>query len=140
MKVQIKLLNENCRPYRKYRLDAGFDLRANIKEPLMLFPGVMHKIPTGVCISIKPGYYGDVRGRSGLAEQGIICPGGTIDAGYSGEIHVVLFCVKLVQFINPYERIAQISIKQIPMIELVEVERLEGGERGDQGFGSTGRL
>jgi len=140
VKVQIKLLNENCRPYQKYEHDAGFDLRANIKEPLLMFPERIYKIPTGVSMAIPTGYYGDVRGRSGLAEKGIICPGGTIDSGYTGEIHVLLFCVTEFRSIKPFERIAQITVTQIPPIELVEVEWLPESERGEKGFGSTGRV
>lgn len=141
MQVQIVLLNESCRPYKKYPHDAGFDLRANLDITEILRPGEYKKIGTGVCMAIPPGYYGDIRGRSSFNTKGIICPGGTVDAGYTGEICVVLVNMSgKAYFIEPGERIAQLVIAPIPAVELVEVDELAGSERGDKGFGSTGRV
>ena len=141
MQIQVKLLNENCKPYRKYDNDAGFDLRANLEKPVMIAPGEHAKIGTGVCIEIPPGYYGDIRGRSGLTAKGVICPGGTVDSGYTGQIYVVLVNVGRMRYmVEPGERIAQLIIAPLPKVELVEVDELRGGERGDRGFGSTGRV
>lgn len=141
MQIQIKLLNENCKPYRKYDSDAGFDLRANIEKPLWIPPGGRAKIGTGICIDIPPGYYGDIRGRSGLNVAGVICPSGTVDAGYTGEIVVVLMNLSRKAYVvQPRERIAQLVIAPLPKVELVEVDELQGGSRGDKGFGSTGRV
>ncbi|SFR15310.1 dUTP diphosphatase [Desulfoscipio geothermicus] len=141
MQVQVKLLNPNCRPYRKYIHDAGFDLRANIPAPIKLPPDGRVKIGAGVCMAIPPGYYGDIRGRSSLNVAGILCPGGTVDAGYTGEICVVLVNLSGEPYtVQPYERIAQLTITPIPEVELVEVDELAGSERGNQGFGSTGRV
>lgn len=143
MNVQIKLLNKNCRPYRKYAHDAGFDLRANISKPLDIPPFGRVKIGAGVCVDIPAGCYGDIRGRSGLSVAGIICPGGTVDAGYTGEIGVVLINFSADTYtVQPYERIAQLVIMQIPQVSLVEVDELicEENERGNNGFGSTGRV
>lgn len=139
LNIPIKLLNSACRPYRKYIDDAGFDLRA--RYPVKLHVGGIEKIPVGVCMEIPPGYYGDIRSRSGLTAKGIICPGGTIDASFRGEIHVVLVNLSGAPYeIKPYERIAQLTITPIPQVELLEVNCLSDTERGEKGFGSTGRM
>lgn len=122
--------------------DAGLDLRA--RQGCTLAPGVRSVVPTGVSIALPPGYVGLVCPRSGLAARhgvGLVNAPGVIDAGYRGEIAVVLINHDLTA---PYvvergDRIAQLLIQPIEQAELLEVAELPGTHRAEGGFGSTGR-
>lgn len=127
-------------PFKKHQYDAGFDLRANINEPIKVRAFETVKIGTGVRMAIPPGYVGDIRPRSSLASKGLVAEYGTIDSGYTGEISIVMTNNGSdTHTVEPYERIAQIVIVPIPEIEFEEVTDLESTERGSGGFGSTGR-
>jgi dUTP pyrophosphatase len=121
--------------------DAGLDLRA--REAVTLQPGERTVMPTGVAVAVPPGCVGLVHPRSGLAARAgltIVNAPGTIDAGYRGEVKVVL--VNL----DPREpvclargdRIAQLVVQQVETVTVVEVSELPPAARGEQGFGSTG--
>jgi dUTP pyrophosphatase len=120
---------------------AGFDLRAD--EPVALAPGERRLVPTGLAVEIPPGFEGQVRPRSGLALRlgvGMVNAPGTIDADYRGEVGVIL----VNHGRNPVsfargERIAQLVIGPVVRAELVLVDELGGSDRGDGGFGSTGK-
>ncbi|NLS45839.1 MAG: dUTP diphosphatase [Firmicutes bacterium] len=141
MQVKIKLLSTKCRPYRRYGADAGFDLRANSENVISVSPGCIVRIPTGVCLEIPIGHFGSIRGRSGLTSNGVFCPCGTVDSGYTGEIHVVLINMSDERYvIQPWERVAQLIIVPLSLVELVEVDVLSESERKELGFGSTGRV
>lgn len=125
---------------------AGVDLRAAVANDVVLAPGARAAIPTGIAVAIPVGFEGQVRGRSGLALQhGIYLPNapGTIDADYRGEIRVILQNGGTEPFVvRRGERVAQLVIAPVaaPRWECVEdVTRLGDTERGDGGFGSTGR-
>ncbi|HEV8702622.1 MAG TPA: dUTP diphosphatase [Candidatus Polarisedimenticolia bacterium] len=122
---------------------AGLDLRACVREPVVLQPGRRALIPTGFSIALPPGLEGQVRPRSGLAlRQGLtmLNSPGTIDADYRGEIAVV--AVNLGQepvTICRGDRIAQLVIAPVSRARLVEADELPPTGRAGGGFGHTGR-
>ncbi len=123
--------------------DAGIDLRA--REAITLKPGGGRAlIPTGIAVAIPQGYAGFVQPRSGLAlKHGVTCLNtpGLIDAGYRGELKVLLINTDPAE---PFEilrgeRIAQLVIQAVEHVDFVEVEELDPSDRGEGGFGHTGR-
>ncbi len=122
---------------------AGFDLRACLKEPLVLEPGERALIPTGFAIALPEGCEGQVRPRSGLAlREGLtlLNAPGTIDSDYRGEIAVVAINLgRQPVTIRRGDRIAQLVIAPVARARLVPAERLPSSERGGGGFGHTGR-
>lgn len=130
-------------PTYKTASSAGCDLVANICLETELLPGDSAIFPTGIHIALPEGYEGQIRGRSGLnINDGIVCPVGTIDADYRGELKVKLYNLsKRPYTIKPQERIAQLVICPVVQAKWDEVEFLEcDTERGDKGFGHTGRF
>jgi len=119
------------------------DLRAAVAEPIRLVPLARMLVPTGLCLEIPPGFEGQVRPRSGLAaRQGltVLNTPGTIDSDYRGEVQVILVNLGSEEVvITPGDRIAQLIIAPVTRARLVEVETLAESERGDGGFGHTGR-
>ena len=122
---------------------AGMDLRAALKEDLTLQPGERALIPTGLRIALPEGYEAQVRPRSGLAiKHGIFLPNspGTIDADYRGEVCVII--ANAGQEPHTFERgdrIAQLIIAPVTRAEWDLVESLDETQRGEGGFGSTGK-
>ena len=143
MKVQIVNNSKHELPKYATKLSAGMDLRANIEEPIVLQPGERRLIPTGIHIGLPQGYEAQVRPRSGLAlKHGITCLNspGTIDADYTGDVGVILINHGQEPFtINDGDRIAQMVIAKYKQVTWVEVEALQATERGDGGFGHTGK-
>jgi dUTP pyrophosphatase len=121
--------------------DAGADLVST--ETLTLAPGQRATIGTGVSIALPAGYVALVVPRSGLAAKHgltVVNTPGTVDAGYRGEIKVILLNTDATE---PYavatgDRIAQLLVLPVARARFIPVERLPGTERGDGGFGSTG--
>jgi dUTP pyrophosphatase len=132
-------------PAYETALSAGMDLRAAAPDdaPMILKPGERCLAPTGLTIALPPGYEAQVRPRSGLAlKHGITCLNtpGTIDADYRGEVKVILINLGQEPFtIRRGERIAQLVIAPVTQARWEVVEKLPETERGDGGFGSTGR-
>ena len=124
---------------------AGLDLLAAVPEdvPLILAPGTHALVPTGLTIALPPGYEAQVRPRSGLAAKHgvtVLNSPGTIDADYRGEIGVLLINHGAKPFpIQRGERIAQMVVASVVRAELVVAASLSATERGEGGFGSTGR-
>ena len=124
---------------------AGMDLRAAVPEgqPLTLAPGARALVPTGRKIALEPGYEAQVRPRSGLAlKHGVTCLNspGTIDSDYRGEVGVILANLGSTPFeVRRGERIAQMVVARHERAEWVDVDALDATERGEGGFGSTGR-
>lgn len=121
--------------------DAGLDLRA--AESLSISPGERALVATGIAIALPSGYAAFVHPRSGLALRaglGIVNAPGVIDAGYRGEIKVIVINHDLTHAIEIAhgDRIAQLVIQQVAIADLVEVSELPGTHRGGGGFGSTG--
>ena len=141
--VKFKMLPD-CRdlaPRKAHADDAAYDLRS--RQELVISPGTTVLVPTGLFLEIPPGYEAQIRSRSGLAlKNDLSLPNapGTVDAGYRGEVGVIMYNRGEVPFrIRRGDRIAQMVISKLPEVELVEVEALEGSSRGTGGFGSTGK-
>jgi len=121
---------------------SGLDLRAAVKGPLSLAPGEIRLVPTGLAVSIPPGYEGQIRPRSGLALRhgiGMVNAPGTIDSDYRGEIGLVVVNWGRAPFvINRGDRIAQMVVAPVARAAVVEVEDLEATPRGGGGFGHSG--
>jgi dUTP pyrophosphatase len=122
---------------------AGLDLPAALDKPLVLQPGDINLTPTGFKIAIPAGFEGQVRPRSGLAVKHgltVINAPGTIDADYRGEVKVALVNLgPRPVVINHGDRVAQLVIAPTARAELLEVAELPPTDRGDGGFGHTGR-
>lgn len=144
-KVKIVCLAPEFKPMYATPNSAGMDLCANIDEGsnVILHPGQRMLIPTGIRIELPEGYEAQVRPRSGLAlKHGItvLNAPGTVDADYRGEIGVVLYNAGKEHFeISRGDRIAQMVIAKYKRIEWEEVSELSESERGQGGFGSTGK-
>ena len=128
-------------PAYEHAGDAGLDLRA--AEALSIAPGERALVATGIAIALPPGFAAFVHPRSGLALRaglGMVNAPGVIDAGYRGEIKVILINHDLRESIDiaQGDRIAQLVIQQVETAELIEVSDLPGSHRGGGGFGSTG--
>jgi dUTP pyrophosphatase len=123
--------------------DAGVDLRAT--EAVTLLPGGGRAlVPTGVAVAIPRGYAGFVQPRSGLALRHgvtVLNTPGLIDADYRGELKVLLVNTDPAEpfVIERGERIAQLVIQAVEHVDFVEVDELDSTERGEGGFGHTGR-
>ncbi|MBC7464134.1 MAG: dUTP diphosphatase [Actinobacteria bacterium] len=142
MPVLIKRLDEGV-PIPTYAKDgdAGADLATRID--VTLAPGERALVPTGIAIALLDGYAAFVHPRSGLAIKygvSILNAPGTVDAGYRGELQVVLINHDLTQSVSfsRGERIAQMIIQKVERAEFIEVFDLPGSSRGAGGFGSTG--
>lgn len=143
--LKVNIINRSHHQLPAYETiaSAGMDLRANIDESITLQPMQRILIPTGLFISLPVGVEAQVRPRSGLAlKKGItvLNSPGTIDADYRGEVGVILINLSSEPFvINDGERIAQMVIARHEQIEWVSVETLDATERGEGGFGHTGK-
>ena len=128
-------------PTRAHPDDAGLDLYAaeQIGIPVL----GRNLVNTGIAVAIPPGHVGYITPRSGLAHSNgitVLNAPGTIDAGYTGEIRVNLINHGQAPYvITPGQRIAQLVIHKVELPELMEVDELEASQRGNQGFGSTGK-
>lgn len=122
---------------------AGMDIRAAVTDPLLLEPGQRALVPTGLRIALPPGFEAQMRPRSGLAiHHGIsmVNAPGTIDADYRGEIRVILINHGHETFtIRRGDRIAQMVIAPVTHVCWKLVDGLEATNRGEGGFGHTGR-
>ena len=123
--------------------DAGADLTAN--EAVELAPGERAAVSTGIAIALPDGFAAFVHPRSGLAARhglSMVNAPGTIDAGYRGEIKVLLINMdrKETVRLERGERIAQLVVQPVARAVFHEVQRLPGSDRGSGGFGSSGRF
>lgn len=144
--MEIKVINRSHHPLPQYEtpLSAGMDVRAYLPEgPMTLKPMQRILIPTGLFMEIPAGYECQVRPRSGLAlKHGItvLNSPGTIDADYRGELRVILINLGENEFIiNDGERIAQLVIASHEQPKWTLAEALSETERGEGGFGHTGK-
>jgi dUTP pyrophosphatase len=146
MSTIIPIVNHSHHPLPAYATQgsSGLDLRAFITAPVQLAPLERVLIPTGLHIAMPNHLEAQVRPRSGLAiKQGLTCLNtpGTIDADYRGEIKVILINLSNeIQVIQDGDRIAQILFQQVEKMEWQLVENLETTQRGDGGFGHTGKI
>jgi dUTP pyrophosphatase len=128
-------------PVRAYPGDAGLDLAACERHEIG--PGDRALVGTGIAVAIPEGHAGLVTPRSGLAAKHgitIVNTPGLVDAGYRGELRVILHNTDRAPFVvEPGMRIAQLVLVAVPAVGLREVDALPGSERGTAGFGSSGR-
>jgi dUTP pyrophosphatase len=143
--VKISIINRSRHPLPEHQTAhaAAVDLRANIAQPITLESLGRALVPTGLFISLPPGYEAQIRPRSGLAlKHGIslVNAPGTIDADYRGEIGVIVINLSSEPFvIQDGERIAQMVVSKHERITWEEVNELDETARGDGSFGHTGR-
>ena len=143
--MKVRIVNRSAYPTPSYATEksAGMDLTADIAEPITLKPLERAMVPTGIYIALPDGTEAQVRPRSGLAAKfgiSVLNAPGTIDADYRGEVKVILVNLSNEPFtVNPGERIAQMVVARYEKVEWDEVEVLDDTERGEGGFGSTGR-
>lgn len=137
----VKLDKELPTPRYSHHGDAGMDIYS--RESVVLQPGEIKLIPTGIALEIPEGYEVQIRPRSGLALKhglGMVNSPGTIDHGYRGEVGVIAINHgKQPLALKRGERIAQMIFNKIECVDLIEVDALSPSSRGAGGFGSTGR-
>jgi len=142
LEVQIVRLDADLPvPAYAHPDDAGADLVTTVD--LTLRPGERAMVPTGVALALPPGYVALVHPRSGLAARhgvSIVNTPGTVDAGYRGEVKVLLINHDLKEAVELRrgDRIAQLVVQRFERARFVEVAALPGSARGAGGYGSTG--
>ena len=143
--IEVKIINQSNNPLPTYTTQgsSGMDLRAFLANSEALAPMQIKAIPTALFVELPMGYEGQVRPRSGLAlKQGltVLNTPGTIDSDYRGEIKVILINLSgEEQEIKPGERIAQLVVQKVDRVQLKLVDELQKSERGEGGFGHTGK-
>jgi dUTP pyrophosphatase len=143
MEVAVINTSQNNLPAYETLSSAGMDVRAALNEAVTLQPLERKLIPTGLFLEIPHGYEVQVRPRSGLAYKNgvtVLNAPGTIDADYRGEVGVLLVNLSNEPFtIASGDRIAQLVAAKVEQIEWKPTSRLSETERGEGGFGSTGK-
>ena len=143
-KIKIKKLDNNATiPTRSHSTDAGLDLYASESE--WVYEGTL--ISTGIAVDIPPGYEGTIRPRSGLTSRtGLRVQLGTVDSGFRGELKVIADCIPQGEdgdqsyAVCAGDKIAQLVISPIETPEVEVVDEFDSeSERGENGFGSTGK-
>ena len=143
--LQLPVINEGPYELPAYatQSSAGLDLKAVLAEAVVLGPLERKIVGTGLKIALPEGYEAQVRPRSGLAAKHgitVLNAPGTLDADYRGEIGVILVTLSNEPFtIQPGERIAQFVVAQYSQVEWSPVVSLDSTQRGEGGFGSTGK-
>ncbi len=132
---------DDLEPRKAHHDDAAYDLKARIDVELVPKKPVL--APTGLSIELPYGYEAQIRPRSGMALKHaltVLNTPGTIDAGYRGEICVIMMNAGDESYhVKRGERIAQMVINELPEVEMVKVDSLSDTKRGSGGFGSTGK-
>ena len=138
MNLKVMLDEGAYMPERAHAADAGYDLRTPVNVQIAARRGAT--IDTKVHVMIPKGYAGFIKSKSGLLSRNNIRVDGVVDAGYTGTIKVMMFNDGLLdKTFRVGDKIAQLVILPIETPELEEVSSLEETERGDYGFGSSGR-
>lgn len=144
-KLTVQIINQSGHPLPKYATiqSAGLDLKAKLETPIHIKPLERQLIPTGLFIHLPNGYEAQIRPRSGLAFKSgitVLNSPGTIDADYRGEIKVLLVNLSDKEFtVENGERIAQMVVAKHEQVEWLNVSELSQSQRGEGGFGSTGK-
>lgn len=147
IEIKIKRLSEEFSdiPLPAYATEgsAGMDIRAAVKDKLIIEPNKVALVPTNLSVEIPKGFEIQVRPRSGLAANhliGILNSPGTIDSDYRGEVKIILMNFGDKPFtIHRGDRIAQLIVSKVYSAKIVETEYLNSSNRGDGGFGHTGK-
>ena len=140
MKINYMLDEGAFAPSQGHSADAGYDLKVPAHMCGFVKPRDSAIVDTGVHFEIPEGYVGFIKSKSGLnVKHGLICEG-VIDSGYTGSIVVKLYNLSdEPYFINGGDKLTQIVFLPIPKIEFEQVDTFADTERGDNGFGSTGK-
>ena len=154
--LQYYKLNPNAVPPRKEKEgDAGWDLFYCGDEPITLLPGETRVVPTGLALVVDPPFVAILKEKSGLAVNGLDVHAGVVDSGYRGEVGVVLHNRKVSQAgvdpkkwisantitISPYSKICQVMLVPVVVAKgIEELTELPSSDRGDGGFGHTGKF
>lgn len=142
----LKLSNSATLPSSAHFADVGLDLYSD--EDVFIKTGNTAIVKTGVALGLPLGFYGKIEDRSSMASVGLRTGGGVVDAGYSGEIKVIIHNLNNTNDstyqgqgyqIKKGQRIAQLVVQPVIPVRLTEVETLQSSERGTNGFGSSGR-
>jgi len=137
MSIPTTLSNDGQLPTRGDPFAAGLDLYA--AEDCVVGRNQM-LISTGVSMAIPEGYWGNIRSRSGMAyNHGVFTEAGVIDSSYRGEIKVLMYCTNREYEVKKGDRIAQLIIQPYSTMNPLKVDTLPSTERGEGGFGSTGK-
>lgn len=144
MKVKVKKITPTAIiPERGSKFSAGYDLSADINENILIRPQETVKIPTGLSFEVPEGYFGGIYARSGLATKQGLRPAnavGICDSDYRGEYIVALHNdSNTTRIIEPGQRIAQVVFQPYLICDLEDVDILTETQRGESGFGSTGK-
>ena len=143
MKIKVNYTGKHELPQFETAQSAGIDLRANIDAPVVLQPGDRALIPTGIKMALPEGYEAQIRPRSGLAYKhgiSVLNSPGTIDADYRGDVGVLLINHGREPFtVEDGMRVAQMVVAQYSQFQWYTVEDLDETDRGEGGFGSTGK-
>jgi len=143
--MQIKIINQSTNQLPVYETvaSAGMDIRANLETPIVLKPLERNMIPTGLFIELPVGFEAQIRPRSGFAAKSgvtVLNAPGTIDADYRGEVKVILINLSEKEVVvNHGDRVAQMVIAKHETISWQEVDLLSETQRGEGGFGHTGK-
>ena len=143
--ISVNIINKSSNELPAYATEgsAGMDLRANLDQAITLQSLERMLIPTGLFIELPDGYEAQIRPRSGLAiKQGITCLNspGTIDSDYRGELKVILINLSNEpQLLSHGDRIAQMIISSVDKANLILVQEINSTQRGEGGFGHTGK-
>ena len=139
MKLKVKKLDKDARlPVYGHSGDAGLDLFSAVD--FVLQTGDIHPVPTGIQVEIPRGYVGLIWDKSGVSLKGVHRLAGVVDAGYRGEVKVVMVNLSRKAYvIDRGMKIAQLLIQPVMEVEVVEAEDLNDSSRGEGGFGSTGK-
>ena len=145
MNIDILTLSDSAKlPERGSDMAAGYDLFADIAEDIIIDPHTTAMIGTGLAVAIPEGYFGGIFARSGLSSKEGLRPAnctGVVDADYRGEIKVALHNDSdFERTITPGQKIAQMVIMPFLSVEFQQVEQLDNTDRGEGGFGSTGKM
>ena len=138
MELKVKRIHPEAKlPVYGHPGDAGLDLFSVADRELA--PGEVFAVPTGVQIAVPPGHVGLVWDKSGISLKGVHRLAGVIDAGYRGEIQVVMINLGGTPFaIRKGMKIAQMLVQPVTSVTVVESDALDDTSRGEGGFGSTG--
>lgn len=140
MNLRVKKIHPEARlPVYQHPGDAGLDLFSAVDE--VLGAGELKAVPTGIQMAIPDGHVGLIWDKSGISLQGVHRLAGVVDAGYRGEVKVVMINLGKLPFaIKKGMKIAQMLIQPVVAAEVTETADLDDTSRGDGGFGSTGRF
>ncbi len=140
LKLKVKRISPGAKlPLYSHKGDAGMDLFSAVDD--LLQAGEVKPIPTGIQMAIPEGYVGLIWDKSGISLRGVHRLAGVVDAGYRGEVRVVMVNLGKEPFVvKKGVKIAQMLIQPVETVEVVEADELDETLRGKGGFGSTGRF